>query len=64
MIIKKEELLTFKEDFDISTIKDVSFYISKVKAVLAGEWEHQNDMRKDAKVILKALKEYYPQYFI
>ena len=64
MIIPSNELITFKEDFDLSKIKDISFYVKKVRAISDSNFSHQRKMKKDALVILKYLKTEYPEMFI
>ena len=54
--------LLCNKDINLREIADVPFYIRKTQVVK--QYHHNVNTRKDATTVLKALKDYYPEYFI
>ena len=54
--------LLCNKDINLKEIVDIPFYIKKTQVI--EQYHHSINMRKDATTVLKALKDYYPEYFI
>jgi len=64
MILRVADYPSIKTDIDLSKLKEVAFFIAKVKAISTSDYDHQVQMAKDARKILVILKQEFAEFFV